>query len=36
VRQFWPGSMVEVIKDSSHALFVDQPEQFNQMLEECM
>ena len=34
VRQHWPESTVEVIDESSHALFVDQPERFNRVLEE--
>lgn len=34
VRQHWPESSVEVIDETSHALFVDQPERFNQVLEE--
>jgi microsomal epoxide hydrolase len=34
VRQHWPGSRVDVIDETSHALFVDQPERFNHLLEE--
>ena len=34
VRQHWPESRVEVIDETSHALFVDQPERFNQVLDE--
>jgi len=34
VRQHWPESRVEVIGETSHALFVDQPKRFNQVLEE--
>jgi microsomal epoxide hydrolase len=34
VRQLWPESRVTVIDETSHALFVDQPERFNQVLEE--
>ena len=34
VRQLWPESKVKVIDETSHALFVDQPERFNQVLEE--
>jgi len=34
VRQHWPEAGVEVIDETSHALFVDQPERFNQVLEE--
>ena len=33
-REHWPDSGVEVIEESSHALFVDQPGRFNQVLEE--
>ena len=33
-RLLWPDSRVEVIDETSHALFVDQPERFNQVLEE--
>lgn len=32
-RRLWPRSPVEIIDDTSHALFVDQPERFNQVLE---
>ena len=32
VREGWPGLAVKVIDDTSHALFVDQPEAFNQVL----
>jgi len=34
VRQHWPKAEVEIIKETSHALFMDQPERFNQVLEE--
>lgn len=34
VRQHWPESRVEVIDETSHALFVDQPEKFNQVLDQ--
>ena len=34
VLRLWPESKVEVIEETSHALFVDQPERFNQVLEE--
>jgi pimeloyl-ACP methyl ester carboxylesterase len=33
-RRHWPQSGVEVIGETSHALFVDQPERFNKVLEE--
>ncbi len=33
-RQHWPESSVAIIDETSHALFVDQPERFNQVLEE--
>ena len=33
-RRRWPESRVEVIEETSHALFVDQPERFNQVLDE--
>jgi microsomal epoxide hydrolase len=33
IRARWPGLPVEVIDNSSHALFVDQPEDFNRVLE---
>jgi pimeloyl-ACP methyl ester carboxylesterase len=36
VRGQWPNVHVEVIDESSHALFVDQPEQFNRVLEEFL
>jgi pimeloyl-ACP methyl ester carboxylesterase len=36
IREQWPEVYVEVIKDTSHALFVDQPERFNQVLEEFL
>ena len=34
VRQHWPESRVEVINETSHALFVDQPKRFNEVLDE--
>lgn len=34
VRRHWPESGVEVIEETEHALFVDQPERFNRVLEE--
>lgn len=33
IRARWPGLPVEVIDNTSHALFVDQPEDFNRVLE---
>jgi microsomal epoxide hydrolase len=33
VRQDWPNVRAEVIDEASHALFVDQPETFNRLLE---
>jgi microsomal epoxide hydrolase len=33
IRETWPGLPVEVIDNTSHALFVDEPEEFNQALE---
>ena len=33
VRERWPEARVEVIDGTSHALFVDQPEAFNRVLE---
>jgi microsomal epoxide hydrolase len=36
VRQGWPEIHVEVIDETSHALFVDKPEAFNQVLEEFL
>ena len=35
-RQHWPESGVEVIDETSHALFVDQSERFNQVLEKFL
>jgi microsomal epoxide hydrolase len=34
VREGWPEIHVEVIDETSHALFVDKPEEFNRVLEE--
>ena len=34
VREQWPELRVEIIENTSHALFVDEPQQFNRMLEE--
>jgi non-heme chloroperoxidase len=34
VREQWPELRVEMIENTSHALFVDEPQQFNRMLEE--
>jgi microsomal epoxide hydrolase len=31
-REGWPGIPVEVIEETSHALFVDRPEEFNRVL----
>jgi microsomal epoxide hydrolase len=36
VREGWPEVHVEVIDETSHALFVDKPEEFNQVLEEFL
>ncbi len=36
VRKGWPDVRVEVIDETSHALFVDKPEEFNRVLEEFM
>jgi len=36
VREQWPEFRVEVIEDTSHALFVDEPQQFNRVLEEFL
>lgn len=36
VRERWPDVRVEVIENTGHALFVDEPEQFNQVLEEFL
>ena len=36
VREGWPEIQVEVIDETSHALFVDKPEEFNQVLEEFL
>jgi non-heme chloroperoxidase len=33
VRQDWPNVQVEVIDETSHALFVDKPDEFNRVLE---
>jgi microsomal epoxide hydrolase len=33
IRETWPDLPVEVIDNTSHALFVDEPEEFNQALE---
>jgi pimeloyl-ACP methyl ester carboxylesterase len=32
VREGWPNFQVEVIGETSHTLFVDQPGRFNQVL----
>jgi len=36
VREGWPEVHVEVIDETSHALFVDRPEEFNRVLEEFL
>ena len=36
VREGWPGVQVAVIDETSHALFVDKPEEFNRVLEEFL
>ncbi len=36
VREGWPDVHVEVIDETSHALFVDKPEEFNRVLEEFL
>lgn len=36
VRAGWPDIRVEVIDETSHALFVDQPAEFNRVLEEFL
>lgn len=36
VRKGWPEVHVEVIDDTSHALFVDKPEEFNRVLEKFL
>jgi non-heme chloroperoxidase len=36
VRERWPEIRVEVLEDTGHALFVDKPERFNQVLEEFL
>ena len=33
VRRGWPHFQVEVIDETSHTLFVDKPDEFNQVLE---
>jgi pimeloyl-ACP methyl ester carboxylesterase len=33
-RRRWPESRVEIIEETEHVLFVDQPVRFNQLLEE--
>jgi pimeloyl-ACP methyl ester carboxylesterase len=34
VREAWPKALVKVIEGTSHALFVDKPQEFNSILEE--
>jgi microsomal epoxide hydrolase len=36
VRRAWPDSRVEVVDETSHALFVDQADAFNRLLEEFL
>ena len=36
VRERWPEIRVEVFENTGHALFVDQPERFNRVLEEFL
>jgi non-heme chloroperoxidase len=36
VREGWPDIPVEIIDETSHALFVERPEQFNRVLEEFL
>ena len=36
VREGWPEVHVEVIDETSHALFVDKPQEFNRVLEEFL
>ena len=36
VRERWPEIRVEVLEDTGHALFVDEPERFNRVLEEFL
>jgi microsomal epoxide hydrolase len=36
VRERWPEIRVEVLESTGHALFVDKPERFNQVLEEFL
>lgn len=36
VREGWPEVHVEIIDETSHALFVDKPEEFNRLLEEFL
>ena len=36
VREGWPEVHVEVIAETSHALFMDKPEEFNRVLEEFL
>lgn len=36
VRERWPEIQVEVLEETGHALFVDKPERFNQVLEEFL
>jgi non-heme chloroperoxidase len=36
VRKGWPALRVEVIDETSHALFVDKPDEFNRLLEDFL
>ena len=36
VRRAWPDVAVEVIEETSHALFVDRPDEFNRVLDEFL
>jgi len=36
VREQWPELRVEIIENTSHVLFVDEPQQFNRVLEEFL
>ena len=36
VREGWPEIHVEVIDETSHALFVDKPDEFDRVLEEFL
>jgi pimeloyl-ACP methyl ester carboxylesterase len=36
VRERWPGIRVEVFENTGHALFVDEPERLNRVLEQFL